>query len=146
MAQTELQRLDTEGRSFRLNPDFVYPKEKLDEIKQNYIGKEFFEEDYDPEKYDYKLDKDGRVLLDVEGNPVKKDKSILRSIIETVPPTIRQGLDVITNSLSVGSLPENPMPKVIQTTQAKDPNTNLTRTQQALLSPTEQVIAARKIT
>tara|TARA_R100000426_G_scaffold41803_2_gene32289 strand:- start:559 stop:4896 length:4338 start_codon:yes stop_codon:yes gene_type:complete len=144
--EKELQRLDTENRSFKLNKDFVYPKEKLDEIKQNYTGKEFFEEDYDPEKYDYKLDKDGRILLDVEGNPVKKDKSILRSIIETVPPTIRQGLDFITNPLSVGSLPENPMPKVIQTTQAKDPNTNLTRTQQALLSPTEQVIAARKIT
>ena len=43
----------------------------------------------------------------------------------------------------VGSLPETPMPNIKQTTQNVDPNTNLTRTEQALLSPEEQVIASR---
>ena len=38
-----------------------------------------------------------------------------------------------------------PMPNVntVNTTQAVDPNTNLTRTETALLSPEEQVIASR---
>ena len=35
------------------------------------------------------------------------------------------------------------MPKVVQNTQQKDPQTNLTRTEQALLSPSEKIIAGR---
>ena len=42
-------------------------------------------------------------------------------------------------------LPNTGMP-VVQRTQQIDPNTNLTRTQQALLSPTEQIIASRRTT
>ena len=42
-------------------------------------------------------------------------------------------------------LPNTGMP-VVQRTQQISPNTNLTRTQQALLSPTEQVIASRRTT
>ena len=42
-------------------------------------------------------------------------------------------------------LPETGQPKV-QLASVKDPNTNLTRTQQALLSPTEQIIASRRTT
>ena len=45
-------------------------------------------------------------------------------------------------------LPSTPQPVVNTQTSAQqiDPNTNLTRTQQALLSPTEQVIASRRQT
>ena len=43
-------------------------------------------------------------------------------------------------------LPNTPMPaKMAQNSQQKDPQTNLTRTQTALLSPTEKVIAGKKI-
>jgi hypothetical protein len=35
------------------------------------------------------------------------------------------------------------MPKLTQNTQQKDPTTNLTRTEQALLSPSEKIIAGR---
>jgi hypothetical protein len=35
---------------------------------------------------------------------------------------------------------------VVQTAKAVNPNTNLTRTQEALLSPEEQVIAGKRIT
>ena len=44
---------------------------------------------------------------------------------------------------NTSALPQMPMPNVQQTTQNVDPNTNLTRTEQALLSPEEQVIASR---
>ena len=44
-------------------------------------------------------------------------------------------------------LNDTPMPiKIASNTQQKDPNTNLTRTETALLSPTEQVIASRRQT
>ena len=42
-------------------------------------------------------------------------------------------------------LPNMPQP-VVQTAKAVNPNTNLTRTQEALLSPEEQVIASKRIT
>jgi len=41
-------------------------------------------------------------------------------------------------------LPSTPMPaKMASNTLQKDPQTNLTQTQEALLSPTEKVIASR---
>ena len=40
-------------------------------------------------------------------------------------------------------LPDMPQP-VVQTARAVDPNTNLTRTQEALLSPEEKVIASKR--
>ena len=56
-------------------------------------------------------------------------------------------LDLI-REFTIGSappLPNMPMPNVntVNTTQAVDPRTNLTRTETALLSPEEQVIASR---
>ena len=42
-------------------------------------------------------------------------------------------------------LPNTPMPNV-QTTALPGTNTNLTRTQEALLSPSERVIASRRQT
>ena len=42
-------------------------------------------------------------------------------------------------------LPNTPMPaKMAQNNQQKDPQTNLTSTQTALLSPMEKVIASKK--
>ncbi len=40
-------------------------------------------------------------------------------------------------------LPTTPMPKLTANTQQKNPQTNLTRTEQALLSPSEKIIAVR---
>ena len=48
----------------------------------------------------------------------------------TYPSLIRE-----MNIGNTSALPQMPMPNVQQTTQNVDPNTNLTRTEQALLSP-----------
>ena len=47
------------------------------------------------------------------------------------------------SSFNMSALPQNPMPNIQPTAQNVDPRTNLTRTEQALLSPEEQVIASR---
>ena len=41
-------------------------------------------------------------------------------------------------------IPNVPMPNIAPVTASVNPNTNLTRTETALLSPTEQLIAARQ--
>ena len=143
--ERELDKLTTEKRQFSLNEDFVYPREELNEVISDYRGKEFFTEDYDPGKFEYKLNKDGRIMFDEEGNPIPVDKGIIEKGLEIIPPTIKEGFDFITDPLNTTSLPNMPMPKV-QTAQANvNPNTNLTRTQEALLSPEEKIIASRRI-
>jgi len=140
--ERELKKLDTENRKFKLNEDFVFPRDELNEIKDSYFDKKFFEEDYDPEKFEYKLDKNGRIVFDSEGDPVKKE----RSILDKVPPIIKEGFQKIISpfegNITTGALPPTPMPN--SNLFAKAPvNTNLTDTEQALLSPEEQVIARR---
>jgi hypothetical protein len=49
-----------------------------------------------------------------------------------------------TNIGNTSALPPTPMPNIRPTAQQINPTTNLTRTQQALLSPEEQVIASRR--
>ena len=44
---------------------------------------------------------------------------------------------------NTSALPPTPMPNIQPTAQQINPPTNLTRTEQALLSPEEQVIASR---
>ncbi len=52
--------------------------------------------------------------------------------------------DFLFEMPSTPLLPQSGQPIVTNQTQQRDPNTNLTRTQQALLSPEEQVIASRR--
>ena len=47
------------------------------------------------------------------------------------------------STFSTGALPQLPMPNIQPTTQQINSTTNLTRTEQALLSPEEQIIASR---
>ena len=83
-------------------------------------------------------------VVDEEGNPIPLDKGIIEKGLELIPPTIKEGFDFMTDPLNTTSLPNMPMPRV-QTAQANvNPNTNLTRTQEALLSPEEKVIASKR--
>ena len=86
-------------------------------------------------------------------NPV--DRGTLRTIgqilkrlnkvyLDDVFPNISLELErAATFKLPTAALPQTPMPNVQPTAQQINPTTNLTRTEQALLSPEEQVIASR---
>ena len=132
--------------SFFLNRQFVFPKFELNNIKIQNNFRRFFEpgDEYNPEEFDYKVDKNGNFVLDENGNPIKEEGFIKRQL-RKVPPIIRKGTDKLLNPLSnafraeIPPLPITPQPIVPpnQLTQ----NTNLTRTEEALLSPEEKVIA-----
>ena len=70
---------------------------------------------------------------------------MLKRGLKKVPEVIKTLTDKYVNPLTVQTppLPNTPQP-VVQTAQLPAVNTNLTRTQQALLSPEEQVIASRR--
>ena len=81
-----------------------------------------------------------RVLLKLSGEALMGDGSFGIS-----PEVIKKVTDKYINPLTVQTppLPNTPQPRV-RTAALPGVNTNLTRTQQALLSPEEQVIASRR--
>jgi hypothetical protein len=154
--QTKVDTIDQQLRKdnkedikykFRLNEDYVFPIDELDTLKDSYFDKRFFERgnEYDPEKFDYKLDKKGNMILDEEGNPIR-DEGLIKKGLKFIPEVGKKLLDKYVNPLTVQAppLPNMPQP-VVKTASVVNPNTNLTRTQEALLSPEEQVIAGKRI-
>lgn len=154
--QTKVDTIDSQLRKenkenikykFRLNEDYVFPIDELDTLKDSYFDKRFFERgnEYDPEKFDYKLDKKGNMILDEEGNPIR-DEGLIKKGLRFIPEVGKKLFDKYVNPLTVQAppLPNTPTP-VVKTASVVNPNTNLTRTQEALLSPTEQVIAGKRI-
>ena len=147
--EAELRKMGDDRVSFFLNRQFVFPQIELNNVKMQNNFRLFFEpgNEYNPEEFDYKVDKNGNFILDESGSPIKEEGFIKRQL-RKISPIIRKGADKILNPLSnafrveTPQLPNTPQP-VVQTAELKDPNTNLTRTETALLSPEEQVIASK---
>jgi hypothetical protein len=151
---------------YRLNEEFVFPEDELDEVIDNYEDREFFKETFDeeseqfvggyyPGEVDYKLDDKGFLLKypkghPQEGSPIPDDGFIERTL-RKISPIIKKGVNKLVNPLSsdfkvqAPPLPNTPTPKVqmasVNTT--KNPITGLTRTQEALLSPRDKAIVRR---
>jgi hypothetical protein len=147
--RNELDKMSTDGK-FRLdlNTDFVFPEFALDGVKMNYEFKKFFKEgnEYNPEKFDYVLDKKGNMILDENGDPIRDD-GFIKSTLRKISPVIKKGFNKLVNPLSndfraeAPPLPPTPQPIVNNTMLAK--NDGLTRTENALLSEGEKEIAKR---
>ena len=63
--------------------------------------------------------------------------------VDEKEPLFKRAIGIITGDQSQAPLPATPMPKVAQIPTQINPQTGLTRTEAALLSPEEQVIARR---
>ena len=144
--EEEIEGFTNNKFRYRLNEEFVFPEDDLDDVIDEYEDKEFFTRgnEYNPEKFDYKLDKKGNILKDANGDPIR-DEGLFKKVLRKGTEIVR---DLVTPDdqvkIQTPPLPNTPMP-VVQTTALPGANTNLTRTQQALLSPEEQVIASRRI-
>jgi len=135
---------------YRLNEDFVFPEDELEDIMDEYEDKDFFEKgnEYDPEKFDYVLDKKGNMILNDNGDPIR-DEGFIKSTLRKFSPVIKKGVNKLLNPLSndfkvqAPPLPETPQPKINNKMLASNTNTGLTRSENALLSETEKEIAKR---
>ena len=87
-------------------------------------------------------------MLDKNKNPIKEDGFIKRNIRKIIPAakdlilpgSPKSGLQ---SKVQTPPLPNTSMPiKMASNTQQINPQTNLTRNEEALLSPTEKVIAS----
>ena len=102
-----------------INKDFFYPRKDFNEVMREYSKKS-----------------------------LKVKPEVKQEVEETETPSVIDRLRNMVNPTNTGQqsqvppLPNTPTPRV-QTASLKSPITGLTRTESALLSPTEQVIARR---
>ena len=145
---------------YTINKNFLFPQRELDQVIRNYSRIKFFPEifneetneiegGYYPDEENYQTDKEGRLLYDTEGKPLKEEGFIKRNIKKVpgmikdlfVPGSPKTGLQ---SKVQTPPLGDTPMPvQMASNTLQKNPQTNLTRNEEALLSPTEKVIASR---
>lgn len=160
IVEEQIDRLNKDNKQFlySANEDFLFPREQLNEIKAAYTGMEFFPETfnmetkkyeggYNPDEETYQTNKEGRLIYDENGKPLKEEGFIQKNI-KKVPGMIKDlvlpGSPGFTNKTQTPPLGNTPMPvQMASNTQQKNPQTNLTRNEEALLSPTEKVIASR---
>jgi hypothetical protein len=162
LVREQMKRLTKDNDEFRYkaNRSFLFPQVELDKVIGKYSGLKFFprilneetgqlEGGYNPDQENYQLDKEGRLILDENRNPIPEEGFIKRNI-RKIPGAIKDlvlpGSPGFTSKPKIQTPPlgNTPMPmKMASNTQQINPQTNLTRTEEALLSPTEKVIASR---
>ena len=162
VVEEQMDRLNKDNKQFlySANEDFLFPREKLNEVKAAYSGMEFFPETfnmetkkyeggYNPDEENYQLDREGRLIYDENGKPMLEEGFIKRQINKIIPAakdllipgSPKTGLQ---SKIQTPPLSDTPMPaKMASNTLQKNPVTNLTQTEEALLSPTEKIIASR---
>ena len=159
LVQDQMKTLSKDSDQFfySANRSFLFPQRELDKVISNYSGKKFFEETFNeetkefeggyyPDKTKYKTNSEGRLVYDSEGNPVKEPGFIERQL-QKVPKLLENIIlpgSPFVSKPQAPPLGNTPMPmKMASNVQQKNPITNLTRNEEALLSPTEKEIARR---
>ena len=159
LVKDQMKNLSEESDQFfySANRSFLFPQRQLDKVISQYSGKKFFEETFNeetkefeggyyPDKTKYKTNSEGRLVYDSDGNPVKEPGFIERQF-RKIPKLLKDltlpGAPGFTSKPQAPPLGNTPMPKLVASVNTKNPQTNLTRTEEALLSPTEKVIAGR---
>ena len=158
LVKDQMKRLSEDSDQFfySANRSFLFPQRQLDKVISNYSGKKFFEETFNeetkefeggyyPDKTKYKTNSEGRLVYDSDGNPVKEPGFIEKQFrkIPNLLKNIAIPGDPFASKPQAPPLGNMPMPKLVASANVKNPQTNLTRTEEALLSPEEKVIAGR---
>jgi len=125
------------------NEEFLFPRNGLEDIKRKWDRKEFFPDGYTPDKTKYKKNKKGQTLYDMDGNPIPEDSGLIKKGFEKIKKYINPLAGLTSQKPQVPPLPNTPMPNVATAALQKSPQTGLTRSETALLSPSEQEIARR---
>ena len=150
------------GNIITLDRDYVFPEREFDEILREYDRKKFFNETWDdesgqyiggyyPDRVEYLTNEKGALVKDENDNPIP-DPNFSQRMLKKWVPRIKEGIKNILNPLGdvMGKapdvpLPQTPMPdkRLVASAPQINQQTGLTRTESALLSPSEQVIARR---
>ena len=95
--------------------------------------------DTTPDKTKYKKNSKGQTLYDANGNPIPEEgSSIIKKGLEKIKKLVNPLAGLTSQKPQAPPLPQTPMPNVAAAAMQKNPQTGLTRTETALLSPSEQ--------
>jgi len=124
---------------YNISENYVYPYDKLWRVHDKWADKKFFPEGYKPELEGAVTNDKGNVVYDERGK-IKKEPTLLEKVI----PKIRRMIFPGSPQAKAPPL-KTPMPdkKLVASAPQTNLQTGLTRTESALLSPSEQVIARR---
>jgi hypothetical protein len=139
----EKQSEKSEDYFFFENKSFLFPKTELDGVIREWKRREFFPDGYTPDRTTYKKNKKGQTLYDMQGNPIPEDEGLLKKGIEKIKQIVNPFSGLTSQKPQAPRLPPTPMPNVAPVALQKNPQTGLTRTETALLSPSEQEIARK---
>ena len=114
---------DNPDMKFFLDEDYAFPKSELKDVQYEWKNKSLI-----PER------------KEEEPGLIKKG---IKKIWQNVSPFKGLGAPKPRAEIQTPPLPKTPMPKLAANTQQKNLQTNLTRTEEALLSPSEKIIAGR---
>ena len=133
---------------YRLEEDWAFPDSELDDVKRDWRRKDFFPDGYHPGKIEYQKDKKGRTIYNEDGDPIPvEEPGIFKKGFEKIKKLVNPLAGLTSAKASekqqAPPLPPTPMPNVAVAAMQKSPQTGLTRTETALLSPSEQEIARK---
>jgi len=124
---------------YNISKSYVFPQYKLDSVRRKYQYKKLFPEGYRPELEGAVTNDKGTLVYDERGK-IKKEPTLLEKVIPKIRNMVFPG-----TSQTKAPLPQTPMPdkRLVASTPQINQQTGLTRTETALLSPSEQEIARR---
>ena len=129
---------------YRLDEDWAFPESELDDVKRDWRRKDFFPDGYNPGKIEYQKDKKGRTIYNEDGDPIPiEEPGIFKKGFEKIKKLVNPLAGLTSQKPQAPPLPPTPMPNVAVAAMQKNPTTGLTRTESALLSPSEQAIARK---
>tara|TARA_R100000008_G_scaffold68991_1_gene46297 strand:+ start:1053 stop:5507 length:4455 start_codon:yes stop_codon:yes gene_type:complete len=158
---------------YYVNEEFVYPKDQLEEVKEKWEEREFFpttfvptldengkqiiknnrvvgtwEGGYKPEEQGALKDDKGNIMYDEYGQ-IKKEETFLQKNVPLIQEQIKKLISplsgLISSNANAAPLPKTSMPnqKLVASAPQINRQTGLTRSESALLSPSEQEIARK---
>ena len=124
---------------YNIKESYVFPEDKLDSVYDKWEDRKFFPEGYKPELEGAVTNDKGTLVYDERGK-IKKEPTLLEKVIPKIRNMVFPG-----TSQTKAPLPQTPMPdkRLVASTPQINQQTGLTRTETALLSPSEQEIARR---
>ena len=156
VADEKTEKSKTTG--YYVDEEFVYPKDELKDVIDEWRDKEFFLETYNketgqmeggyyPEEASYMRDEQGKIIRDEYGR-IKEEPTFLEKWVPPAKEFLKEKISPFSGLMGKAPappLPNTPMPdkKLAATTQI-NPATQLTRTETALLSPSEQAIRQKQ--
>ena len=128
---------------YNIKESYVFPEDKLDNIYDKWEDRKFFPEGYKPELEGAVTNDKGKVVYDERGK-IKKEPTLLQKVIPKIRNMVFPGAPADLRSKTPPLNTPMPDQKLVASAPQINQQTGLTRTEERLLSPSEQAYYREK--